>query len=109
MELPQRLLDLGATAAVCVNDGFAIELIQAAQASGVSIPGNLSIIGVDNADAGQWNLTSMGFSFQEVGRCAVDGLVNLIAGGPLEESRLIIPVQLYERESVKDMRHGRTS
>ncbi len=109
MELPQRILDLGATAVVCVNDGFAIELMQAAQASGVSIPDDLSVIGVDNADAAPWNLTSMGFSFQEVGRRAVDGLVNLIAGGPVEESRLIIAVQLYERQSVKDMRHARTS
>ena len=108
LELPQRILDLGATAVVCVNDGFAIELMQAAQASGVSIPGDLSIIGVDNADAEQWSLTSMGFSFQEVGRRAVDGLVNLLAGGPVEESRLVIPVQRYERQSVKDVRHNRT-
>ncbi len=107
-DLPQRILDLGATAVICVNDGFAIELIRAAQASGVSIPGDLSIIGIDNADAKQWNLTSMGFSFQEIGRRAVDALVSLIAGGPVEESRLVIPVQLYERQSVKHMGDSRT-
>jgi len=94
---------------VCVNDGFAVELMQAAQATGVSIPDDLSVIGVDNAEAEQWNLTSMGFSFQEVGQRAVEGLVNLIAGGPVEESRLIIPVQLYERQSVKDIRHPHKS
>jgi DNA-binding LacI/PurR family transcriptional regulator len=30
-DLPQRTFDLGATAVVCMNDGFAIELMQAAQ------------------------------------------------------------------------------
>jgi LacI family transcriptional regulator len=101
--LPQRILDSGATAVVCMNDGFAIELMQAAQASGVSVPGDLSVIGVDNCGAEQWDLTSMGFSFHEIGRRAVDALVNLIAGRPVEESRLVVPVQLYERQSVKDM------
>ena len=69
----------------------------------MSIPGDLSVIGVDNSGADQWNLTSMGFSFHEIGRCAVDALVSLIDGRPVEESRLIIPVQLYERHSVRDM------
>lgn len=106
-DLPQRLLDLGATAVVCVNDGFAIELMQAAQAAGVSVPNDLSVIGVDNVNAEQWNLTSMGFSFQEIGRRAVEALIGLIAGGPVEESRVVIPVQLYERQSVRDLRNVR--
>ena len=107
IDLPRRILDLGATAVVCVNDGFAIELMQAAQASGVSVPGDLSVLGMDNSGAEQWNLTSMGFSFHEIGRRAVDALVSLIAGRPVEESRLVIPVQLYDRQSVKDIRDNR--
>ena len=103
IDLPQRILDLGATAIVCVNDGFAIELMQAAQASGVSVPGDLSVIGVDNSGAEPWNLTSMGFSFHEIGRRAVDALISLIAGRPVEESRLVVPVQIYERDSVNDI------
>jgi DNA-binding LacI/PurR family transcriptional regulator len=102
-ELPRQILERGATAVVCVNDRLAIDLMLAVRAGRLSVPDDLSIVGVDNVDAEQWGLTSMGFSYHDIGNRAVDALVGLIMGKPVEECRLVVPVELYKRQSVKDL------
>lgn len=107
-KLPRQILERGATAVICVNDRLAIDLMLATRSAGLSVPDDLSIIGVDNVDAEQWGLTSMGFSYHDIGNRAVDALVGLITGKPVEECRIVIPVELCERQSVKNLCHNGT-
>ena len=72
------------TAVFCFNDQMAMGVYQAAQRLGLSIPGDLSIIGVDDleiiAAALDPALTTVGLPHYEMGRRAVELLIQLIEG-----------------------------
>lgn len=102
-ELAREIIATGATGVVCMNDLLATDLMKAMELGGMTIPDDLSIIGVDGQDAEAYGLTSMEFSFEDIGQCAVDALVELIQGKPSEECCRVVPVQLVERQTVKDL------
>ena len=103
LQVVQQILDLGATAVVCHNDLLALNLWTVMEADGLSVPDDLSIVGVDGIDAPARGLTSVEFSFAEIGRKAVDSLVAQIEGQPAEECCYAVPVQLKARKSVKKL------
>ena len=102
-ELVRKVVAMGATGIVAMNDLLAIDFIKAAEQAGVSIPNDLSIIGVDGVDAPNYDLTSMEFSFEDIGLNATEALVDRMKGLPVEDCCREIPVQLVQRGSVRNL------
>lgn len=83
------------TAVVCANDAQALDVIAAARGLGLSVPGDLSVVGVDDSPEGRFNhpaLTSVEIPMEAVGAAAVEALLRMLAGAPIEECRAIVPV-----------------
>lgn len=94
----------GVTAAVCFNDTLALALWDAMEARGLSVPGDLSLIGMDNRPEAQARgLTSLAHSFIDVGRLAMQAWVELRGGAEAPGCSRIAPVQLMARDSVRDL------
>jgi LacI family transcriptional regulator len=96
LELP---LDAGVTALVAANDQTALGAIAALRLRGVSVPGDLSVVGFDDIPESQFfqpALTTVRFDFASQGRNMVDRLIARIegrktAGGPaVDEPTAII-------------------
>lgn len=71
------------TAVFAANDQIAIALYRAAASMGISIPGDLSVIGFDDLDVSAHldpPLTTMAQPFHEIGRVAADLLLRRIGG-----------------------------
>lgn len=72
------------TAIFAASDTIAIGLLQAAFQAGVSVPGDLSIVGFDDIDIAAFTippLTTISQSGMEMGRIATDLLMDMIAEG----------------------------
>lgn len=95
-----QLSDRGITAVIS-GDLFALQLWDMAIDAGLSVPGDLSIIGIDDSPhAGARGLTSVHCSYSELGQFAFDAWIDLKRGAtPVEASR-VVPVRLIERRSV---------
>lgn len=93
---------LGVTAVACFNDTLALSLWDALEAQGLRVPGDISLIGVDNRpEAAARGLTSIAHSFREVGRLAMDAWVELRNGGEAAACSKLAPVELVSRASVR--------
>ncbi len=93
---------LGVSAVICFNDTLALELWDEMEAQGLSVPQDLSIIGVDNRpEAVARGLTSVDHSFREIGRLAMDAWIELKNGGEATTCCKVTPVQLMPRHSVR--------
>tara|TARA_R110002124_G_scaffold114535_20_gene269423 strand:- start:33663 stop:34781 length:1119 start_codon:yes stop_codon:yes gene_type:complete len=95
------------TAVVCANDDTAIGFIKTIIDSGLSVPGDVSVVGFDGASVGAFmtpSLSTVQQSTAEMGRMAVD-LVTEMALGELPEPplRTEIPCQLVLRQSVRPL------
>jgi len=92
--------ELGCTAIVVFNDSVAIGAMQALQAAGISVPGDVSVIGFDGTEICQHvfpALTSVRIPLDELGRAAVNllsGLLELAAGKPLDPQIVTLPVEI---------------
>ncbi|PQV62931.1 transcriptional regulator, LacI family [Abditibacterium utsteinense] len=92
------------TAAVCFNDVLALALWDIAEAQGMSVPHDLSIIGMDNRMAAEERgLSSITHSFIEVGRLAMDAWVELKNGADAAACSKLASVKLVSRESVRSL------
>ena len=99
--LADTILAMGVTAVVCANDGLALELWQAAEAKGLRVPQDLSITGMDNTEEGALKrLTSLAVSYEQVGRSAIDVLLNIVHGNENQTDGIVIPAELRERGSI---------
>ena len=93
--------DLGASAAVCFNDTLALALWDALEAQGLRVPQDFSIIGMDDRiEARERGLSSLAFSFADIGRLAMDAWVELKNGGQAADCCRVAPVALKARDSV---------
>jgi DNA-binding LacI/PurR family transcriptional regulator len=94
----RTILDSGVTAVVCVNDFLASQMMTLAEAAGVCVPGDLSIVGVDN-DSGspRLELTTIEFGYDTVGHLAINAWMELNQGRPAPECCKVVPVKLIER------------
>jgi len=100
------LLEHGITGVIC-NDYTALQLWDMAEAAGLKIPEDFSIVGIDNhSDGAQRNLTSIDFGYDEVGRLAVEAWVELHSGKPAHECSKVVPVTLVKRKSVGKPRNS---
>lgn len=93
------------SAVFCFNDPMAMGVYQVAAAAGMSVPGTLSVIGVDDfrpvAEALLPPLSTISLPHYEMGRWAVETVLALLDEVPLDEAvRSRIPGALIRRESV---------
>jgi len=92
------------TAIICFNDGVAARIIQAAHQLRITVPDQLSVIGMDNSVAGEClapPLTSVDMGFEDMGRSAVDILRLRREMNPDGPPRLTLcATELIERASV---------
>ena len=77
------LLDMSPppTGVICSNDLMAIGVMQEAAAQGLSVPGDLSVVGFDGIDAAAWTsppLTTVEQPIEEIAETAVNALRSLI-------------------------------
>ncbi len=97
-------LHSGATAIVAHNDLLAIGVIQRLTQRSVKVPEDVSVVGFDNifaADLCTPSLTTLGGAHAEVGRAAVEILLQAAGPTPLRENppQVALPTQLILRSS----------
>ena len=96
----ESIFEMGATGVIC-GDVFALQLWDKVEAMGKKVPDDLSIVSIDNQiEAAHRGLTAIGFSYDDLGRAAVQAWMDLYAGGEATDCCKIVPVQLVERASV---------
>jgi LacI family repressor for deo operon, udp, cdd, tsx, nupC, and nupG len=98
----QQLLALASppSAVFCYNDATALGAMRAAHAAGLRIPEQLSIIGFDDIDLNPYfepPLTTIAQPKREMGKKAVQMILNLLAGQEVEDC--VLPSQLIVRGS----------
>ena len=95
------------TAVFAANDVIAFGFIRAALESGVRIPDELSIVGFDNIETSQITcppLTTIHQPKYEIGKAAVEMLLEMAASERYEPEHRVIGVRLVERQSCRDIR-----
>lgn len=98
------LLDLPQppTAIFAGNDEIAVGAVEAARARGLRVPEDLSVVGFDDNDAARTSappLTTVRQPFAEIGRAALEAVLQLAEGRPLNSHRVELATQLVVRES----------
>lgn len=95
-----------ATAAVVIDDVFAVRVIQLAQMHGLKVPEDLSLISFNNsifATLVHPYLTSLDIHIAELGKAAMEKIAALVHGNKTSGSQLIVPHELVQRETVLDL------
>jgi LacI family transcriptional regulator len=90
------------TAVVSASDLMAASAIQAAAERGLSVPGDLAVVGFDDIQIAallQPSLTTIRQDKQGLGTAAAEALVRLIADSQMEAPVITLPVELVVRES----------
>lgn len=100
----QTLIRMGGpfTAIFCANDAMAFGALTALREAGLKVPGQVSVMGFDNAPESAYAvppLTTMEQDFESVGRELIDQLMNLINGSSMNVKKLMLTTQLVERAS----------
>ena len=95
------------TAVYCVNDAIAATAVSAARSLGMSVPEDMSIVGVDDSEvARSLGLTSVVVPIYAVGRAGVTAVLSLISGLPIDQCRIQVPVtELVARASTAPLIH----
>jgi LacI family transcriptional regulator len=91
------------TAVICANDLVALGVLQVMIRHGVSVPGDMAIVGFDDiefASAAAIPLTSVRLPRRVMGRAATDLLLAEMSGDPEHvHRRIVLPPELVVRES----------
>ena len=90
------------TAVFAIHDGRAIEAMRGAMDLGLAVPGDISIIGLDNSEeppAGFPRLTTVGFSHFDMGYLGAELLLRQIENDSISFGNLWIRTALIERDS----------
>jgi LacI family transcriptional regulator len=86
------------TAVFASSDVQAIGVLEAAQAAGVPVPEELSVIGFDNVEAaGFTGLTTVAQPLEEIGRLGADLLLRAVSGEEVPSRRM--PLEIVARGS----------
>lgn len=89
-------------AVFCTNDIMAVGAIKAIQKAGLSVPGNIAVLGFDGIVYGTWvepSLTTVWTDKVTMGRLAVENLIKVINNSPIEDRIIIQKTKLVIRES----------
>jgi alanine racemase len=97
-----RLLDRGCTAILCGSDLMALGAIRAARSRGLSVPGDVSVVGYDDSPLIAFTdppLTTLRQPVQQMSMAAVNALVDEIHGDPAPHSEYVFRPELVVRGS----------
>ncbi len=97
-----RLIERGATGIICASDPLALGVIRAARRSGLSVPGDLSVIGYDDSALMSCTdppLTTVRQPIDAIGRAAVEMLAGQIEGSPVSADELFFEPEVVARGS----------
>jgi LacI family transcriptional regulator len=93
------------TAMVCAGDRYAIGAIRCVQDRGLSVPGDISFIGMDNILLSSYitpPLTTIGYNTFEIGKTAFELLMKKIKGEAVKS--IVFPSgSIIERSSVRQV------
>lgn len=107
-DMTRSLLEKGeVTAILAGNDLMAFGALRAAAEMGVSVPQQLSVLGFDGIDMGQYvypALTSVGYPIRELGETAASVLLERLANPAGETREVVLPPQLVMRASTGPVR-----
>ncbi|WP_062287523.1 LacI family DNA-binding transcriptional regulator [Demequina phytophila] len=90
------------TAVFCANDDMAIGLIHALESRGLSVPGDVSVVGMDDSDVSAYlhtPLTTLAQDFDAIAREGVARLLDEVEGRAPASRREAVPVELRVRAS----------
>lgn len=91
-------------AVVCLNDEIAIGIIQALFGKNIDVPGEISVVGIDNIKMANFynpSLTTVNIPISQMGKKAAEILLKKIAGKSLSpnEKFFVFPTELIIRDS----------
>ena len=97
-----RLLAVGVTAIICASDPIALGAVRAVRRAGLSVPGDVSIVGFD--DSALMNsvdppLTTVRQPIEPMGRMIIELLVNQITGAATATDEYLFEPELVVRGS----------
>ena len=104
------LLDrgVGFTALWAQNDLMAIGALNRLREKGISVPGDVSLMGLDNVDE-SWmarpSLTTIAQPYREIGEAAARLILSLSRNEPITERRITLPPTLVVRDSTGPVKH----
>lgn len=90
------------TAVICGNDVIALGALSAAASLGLRVPDDLTVTGFDDIRPAGWplvGLTTVRCDLVELGRLAVDLLMDDLDGGRATRRHLRVPVSLVRRRT----------
>jgi LacI family transcriptional regulator len=90
------------TAVICGNDVIALGALSAAASLGLRVPDDLSVTGFDDIRPAGWplvGLTTVRCDLVELGRLAVELLMDDLDGGRATQKHLRVPVSLVRRRT----------
>ena len=97
-----RLIKQGATGIVCASDPMALGAIRAARRAGLSVPGEISVVGYDDSafmNCTDPPLTTVRQPIEAIGRAAVAMLTSQIEGAEIPAEELFFEPELVARGS----------
>ncbi len=97
------------TAVFCANDNTALGAIKACRSLGLSVPGDMSVVGVDDVhEAAQCDppLTTIRQPRHDIGANAAELLIAQIEGTGLKSRDIVMPVELIVRASTSAPHRG---
>jgi DNA-binding LacI/PurR family transcriptional regulator len=98
----ERLVERGATAVICGSDLMALGAIRSLRARGLSVPGDVSVVGYDDSLLIAFTdppLTTVRQSVQAMGAAAVRALLDEISGLPAPRAEYVFRPELVVRAS----------
>jgi LacI family transcriptional regulator len=99
---PDGWNQIGCTALLCHNDDAAVGVLQALNAAGLKVPDDVSVVGFDGTQTGEYSLpplTSVEMPSRRMGEIAVQILQRQIAADETFVEHRILPTQLRVRQS----------
>ncbi|QNP65840.1 LacI family DNA-binding transcriptional regulator [Streptomyces genisteinicus] len=104
-----RLLERGVTGIVCASDPLALGAVRAARRRGLSVPGDVSVVGYDDSafmTCTEPPLTTVRQPIEAMGRAAVELLATQIEGSEVPHSELLFEPELVVRGSTAQAAAG---
>lgn len=98
----ERLVDRGATAVICGSDLMALGAIRALRDRGLTVPGDVSVVGSDDSPLMAFTdppLTTVRQAVQAMGAAAVAALLDEIAARPVARGEYVFRPELVVRSS----------
>jgi LacI family transcriptional regulator len=88
------------TAIFAGNDALALGVLKAARELGAGVPGDVAVLGFDDADFAEYiGLSTISQSLEESGRLAVEMLLSMLADPSRTNRHVRLPLQVVERDT----------